>query len=255
MTEPDRIKPPSTAELPWVLEALLFVADEPQTLGALARAAGVGDGTARRALEQLTADYEARGLRVMEDGQRYQLVSAPEYAPYVDQMLGTGPGQRLSRAALETLTIIAYRQPCTRAEIEAIRGVDADSALATLLSRKLAKIVGRKDVIGRPLLYGTTRQFLEVFGLKDLAGLPALGEIAAAMPDGVSPGAAGAGEETEETWSGDESASEAEGNAPAEVAGASGAVLAPSGGGVHPGGEGQAERQDGHRPGYPRAAR
>jgi len=174
MTEPDRVKPPSTAELPWVLEALLFVADEPQTLGALARAAGVGDGTARRALEQLTADYEARGLRVMEDGQRYQLVSAPEYAPYVDQMLGTGPGQRLSRAALETLTIIAYRQPCTRAEIEAIRGVNSDKLVGALEQRGLIDNVGQSEGPGKAKLYRTTMKFFEHFGIRSAKELPPL---------------------------------------------------------------------------------
>lgn len=174
MTEPERMKPPSTAELPWVLEALLFVADEPQTLGALARAAGVGDVAARRALERLAADYEARGLRVMEDGQRYQLVSAPEYAPYVDQMLGTGPAQRLSRAALETLTIIAYRQPCTRAEIEAIRGVNSDKLVGTLEQRGLIDYVGQSDGPGRAKLYRTTMKFFEHFGIRGAKDLPPL---------------------------------------------------------------------------------
>ncbi|MGH2634221.1 MAG: SMC-Scp complex subunit ScpB, partial [Tepidiformaceae bacterium] len=87
-TPPLRVRPPSTQELPWVMEALLFVSEEPPTLGALARAAGVSDSSARRALERLAADYEARGLRLMEDSQRYQLVSAPAFAPYIDEMLG-----------------------------------------------------------------------------------------------------------------------------------------------------------------------
>ena len=240
-----------------ILESVIFASGEPLTLARLAEIVpGPSRGELRAALVELAArtERERRGVRLLEVAGGYQFRTAPAHAEWVRRLFQQKPW-RLTRATLETLAIVAYKQPITRAEIEAIRGVDADSALATLLSRKLAKIMGRKDVIGRPLLYGTTRQFLEVFGLKDLAGLPALGEIAAAMPDGVGPGAAGAGEETEETWSGDESASEAEGNAPAEVAGASGAVLAPSGGGVHPGGEGQAERPDGHRPGYPRAAR
>jgi len=240
-----------------ILESVIFASGEPLTLARLAEIVpGPSRGELRAALVELAArtERERRGVRLLEVAGGYQFRTAPAHAEWVRRLFQQKPW-RLTRATLETLAIVAYKQPITRAEIEAIRGVDADSALATLLSRKLAKIMGRKDVIGRPLLYGTTRQFLEVFGLKDLAGLPALGEIAAAMPDGVGPGAAGAGEETEETWSGDESASEAEGNAPAEVAGASGAVLAPGGGGVHPGGEGQAERPDGHRPGYPRAAR
>ena len=236
-----------------ILESVLFASGEPLTLARLAEVVpGPSRGELRAALVELAAraERERRGVRLLEVAGGYQFRTAPEHAEWVRRLFQQKPW-RLTRATLETLAIIAYKQPITRAEIEAIRGVDADSALATLLSRKLAKIVGRKDVIGRPLLYGTTRQFLEVFGLKDLAGLPALGEITAAMLDGVGPGAAGA---SEETWSGDESASEAEGNAPAEVDGASGAVLAPGGGGVDSGGKGQAERPDGHGSGDPRAA-
>jgi segregation and condensation protein B len=169
-----RIKPPSPAELPWVMEALLFVAEEPQSLGALARAAGVGEIAAKRALERLSSDYEARGLRVMDDQQRYQLVTAPDYAPYIDQLLGAGPGQKLSRAALETLTIIAYRQPCTRAEIEAIRGVNSDKLVTTLEQRGLIDNVGQSDTPGKAKLYRTTMKFFEHFGIRSAKDLPPL---------------------------------------------------------------------------------
>lgn len=172
-------RPPAANELPWVMEALLFVAEEPQSLGALARAAGVGEVTARKALQRLSAEYEARGLRLQEDGQRYQLVSAPEYAPYIAEMLGHGPGQRLSRAALETLTIIAYRQPCTRTEIEAIRGVNSDKLVAMLEQRGLIDNVGQSDAPGRPKLYRTTMRFFEHFGIRSPQELPALPEEAA----------------------------------------------------------------------------
>jgi len=167
---------PSANELPWVLEALLFVAEEPQTLGALARAAGVSDGAARKALQRLAADYEARGLRVMEDGQKYQLVTAPEYAPYIDEMLGHGPGQRLSRAAVEVLTIIAYKQPCSRADVEAIRGVNSDKLVATLEVRGLIENVGVGEGPGKPKLYRTTMRFLEHFGISSPKDLPPLPE-------------------------------------------------------------------------------
>ena len=166
--------PPPPSELPWVLEALLFVADEPQTLGALARAAGVSDAAAKRALAQLTGDYEARGLRVMEDGQRYQLVSAPDYAPYIDQLLGTGPAKRLTRAALETLTIIAYRQPCTRAEIEAIRGVNSDKLALHARAARVDRQCRPGRRAGRPKLYRTTMKFFEHFGIRSAAELPPL---------------------------------------------------------------------------------
>jgi len=174
MTADDRIKAPPANELPWVLEALLFVAEEPQTLGTLARAAGVSDGAAKRALARLAGDYEARGLRLQDDGHQYQLVTAPEYAPYVGRLLGSGPVQRLSRAALETLTIIAYRQPCTRAEIEAIRGVNSDKLVTTLEQRGLIDNAGQSEMPGRPKLYRTTMKFFEHFGIASPGELPPL---------------------------------------------------------------------------------
>src|SRR4029077_15122115 len=134
------------------------------------------------------------GIRLVEVAGGFQFRTAPEHAEWVRRLFQQKPW-RLTRATLETLAIIAYKQPITRAEIEMIRGVDVDSVLASLLSRKLVKILGRKDVIGRPLLYGTTRQFLEVFGLKGLSGLPAVSEVAPAIPDGVAAGVAGAADD------------------------------------------------------------
>jgi segregation and condensation protein B len=176
MTEPERVAPPPAGELAWVLESLLFVSEEPQAVGALARATGSSEGAVRKALQRLSDDYEARGLRLQEDGQRYQLVTAPEYAPYVTALLGAGPAQRLSRAALETLTIIAYRQPCTRAEIEAIRGVNSDRLVATLEQRGLVDCTGQAEGPGRPRLYRTTMKFLEHFGIRSPGELPPLPE-------------------------------------------------------------------------------
>ncbi len=178
MSETERPSPPPMPELPWVLETLLFVSDEPVPLSQLARAAGVGEGAARRALLQLRADYEARGLRLQEDGGQYQLVTAPQYAGYVAQLLGSGPGQRLSRAALETLTIIAYRQPCSRSEVEAIRGVNSDRLIATLEGRGLIEMSGLGETVGRPKLYRTTNQFFEHFGIEGVHALPPLPEEA-----------------------------------------------------------------------------
>jgi segregation and condensation protein B len=170
----DGPEPPSTQELPWVLEALLFVAEEPLAAGALAAAAGVSEGAVRRALARLAADYEARGLRVMEDGHRYQLVTAPSFAPFVERLLGGGPSQRLSRAALEVLAIVAYQQPCSRAAIEAIRGVNSDRLVATLEARGLLEQAGHGDTPGRPKLYRTTMRFLEHFGISSPSALPPL---------------------------------------------------------------------------------
>jgi segregation and condensation protein B len=157
-----------------VLEALLFVAEEAQSAPALARAAGVGEGAVRRALAQLAADYEARGLRLQEDGGRYRLVTAPDYGPYVQAFLGSEPEQRLTRAALETLTIIAYRQPCTRGEIEAIRGANSDRLVTTLEQRGLIETTGNAETPGRPRLFRTTARFFEHFGIASREELPPL---------------------------------------------------------------------------------
>ena len=162
-----------------VLESLLFAAGAPVPLARLVEALG-GPGRAEvlASLKMLAASYEDddRGIRLIEVGGGWQLRTAPQHAPWVRRLLREKP-PRLSRPMLETLAIIAYRQPCTRMEIEAIRGVDVDSVLATLLERRLIRIVGRKEAAGRPLLYGTTRDFLEVFGLPDLKALPALRDL------------------------------------------------------------------------------
>lgn len=174
MSESPTLTPPSANELPWVLESLLFVADEPQPASTLAAACGVSEGAVRRALARLRGDYEARGLRLMDDGQRYQIVTAPEYGPYIDALLGRLKGERLTRAALEVLTIIAYKQPCTRSEIEAIRGVNSDKLVATLEMRGLVEQSGTADSPGRPKLFRTTMRFLEHFGIASASDLPPL---------------------------------------------------------------------------------
>ncbi len=168
-----------TARLAAVIESMLLAAGAPVPLARLIEAL---DGPPRRevaaALRVLGETYErqGRGLRVVYVAGGYQLRSAPEHGHWVRRLLGGRP-PRLSRPMLETLAIIAYRQPCTRPEIEAIRGVDADAVLTTLLERRLIRIQGRKDAPGRPMLYGTTKDFLEVFGLPDLQALPPLGEL------------------------------------------------------------------------------
>ena len=229
-----------------ILESVLFACGEPITLGRLADVvAGPTRAELRAALRALgeRAERERRGLRLVEVAGGYQFRTAPEHAEWVRRLFQQRPW-RLTRATLETLAIVAYKQPITRAEIEAIRGVDVDSVIASLLGRKLVKIVGRKDVIGRPLLYGTTRQFLEVFGLRDLSALPVLSEVASAMPESVGAGAAGGGEES---WSGDDKPDD--GRAPSEAAGGLGDLLPPSGGGLDSAGEGDHQRRDGHDPG------
>jgi len=162
-----------------VLESLLLAAGAPVPLGRLVSALeGPSRGEVARALRALAERFESegRGIRLVEVAGGFQLRSAPQHGPFVRRLLGGRP-PRLSRPMLETLAIVAYRQPCTRPEIEAIRGVDCGTAIGSLLERRLIRLVGRKEAPGRPLLYGTTREFLEVFGLPDLDALPPLREL------------------------------------------------------------------------------
>jgi len=152
----------------------LFVADEPVPVARLASALVVPQETAEAALDRLEKECQTRGVRIQRKGDRVQMVSAPEAAPYIERFLGLDLTTRLSPAALEVLAIVAYRQPITRAQIEAIRGVSCDAVLRTLISRGLLEEVGRLEQVGRPILYGTTFQFLQYFGLNTLADLPPL---------------------------------------------------------------------------------
>lgn len=162
-----------------VLESLLFVAEGPLTL---ARCAEVLEGVSKdeigSVLDQMQGELESqrRGVRLVEVAGGYQLRTAKVNADWVKKFLGGRPA-RMSRATLETLAIIAYRQPITRPEIEAIRGVDVDGVINTLLERRLIRAVARKDVPGRPFLYATTSEFLQLFNLKDLTHLPTLKEM------------------------------------------------------------------------------
>ncbi len=162
-----------------ILESLLFAAGEPVSLARLAAALdSVSRDEIRQALAALKSGYTqgGRGLVLEEVAGGYQLRTRKEFASQVRKLLAAKP-PRLSRPLLETLAIIAYRQPMTRPEIEALRGVDSGGVLETLLDRRLVRIAGRKEAPGRPLLYATTPEFLEVFGLKDLDGLPDLEEF------------------------------------------------------------------------------
>lgn len=171
-------------ELRAVIEALLFVAGFPLTLDKLADLTETDKSHIKKVVVELTEEYcrSGRGIRLLEIAGGYQFRSDPSLAPWL-RRLQKERVQRLSAAALETLAIVAYRQPVTRSEIEYLRGVDAGGVLKTLLERNLIRILGKKDVPGRPLLYGTSRYFLELFGLKDLNDLPTLKEFAALDPE------------------------------------------------------------------------
>jgi segregation and condensation protein B len=166
-------------EIKSIIESLLFVADGPLTLQRFGEVLeGVEKEDLRSTLDELQAELEngRRGLRLVEVAGGYQLRTAKVNADWVKKFLGGRPA-RMGRATLETLAIIAYRQPITRAEIESIRGVDVDGVINTLLDRSLIRAVARKDVPGRPFLYGTTPEFLQLFNLKDLTHLPTLKEM------------------------------------------------------------------------------
>ena len=172
-------------ELKAVIESLLFASDGPLTLPRLGEVLeGVEQRDIASALQELQAEYEAagRGFWLAEVANGYQLRTPKENADWVKRLYRDRPA-RMTRATLETLAIVAYKQPVTRAEIEAIRGVDVEGVLASLLERRLVRIVARKDIPGRPFLYGTTPEFLEMFNLKDLSHLPTLKE----MEEMVSP--------------------------------------------------------------------
>lgn len=167
-------------ELKAILESLLFVSPEPLPM---ARLMAVLEDVPRAELERVLGslgqelEQEGRGVRLVEIAGGYRLVTKQEYAPWVKRMDKAKSAAKLSRSALESLAIIAYKQPLVRSEIEDILGVETSGVLRTLLERKLVRIVGRKEVPGRPIMYGTTRFFLEHFGLNDLSQLPPLREF------------------------------------------------------------------------------
>jgi len=164
------------AYLKGLLEALLFVSDHPLEIKDLARAAKIDKKRAEELVQEIRVDYEKRGVRLDEVGDGFAFRSNPAYSEYVRGYLSLRP-VRLSRAQLETLSIVAYRQPITRPEVDDIRGVDAGPVLKGLLERDLVRIIGKKDEPGRPMLYGTTQTFLQVFSLKSLRDLPTLREF------------------------------------------------------------------------------
>lgn len=163
-----------TLSLPVLLEGLLFVAAEPVSLMQLAAALEVSVSEVETGLEALEEQLRSRALRLQRHAGRVQLTTAPEMAEPIERFLGLEASSRLSRAALETLAIIAYQQPVTRPSVDSIRGVNSDGVIKSLLSKGLLQEVGRSEGPGRPILYGTTPQFLQHFGLNSLTELPPL---------------------------------------------------------------------------------
>jgi segregation and condensation protein B len=205
-----------------VLESLLFSTAEPVTLARLVQLLPAWEKKEiEQALQAMADEYqtEERGFRLHQVSAGWQIRTARANADYVKALHQQKP-QRLTRASLETLAVVAYRQPVTKAEIEAIRGVDVSGVLTTLLDRRLIRVAGRKEVVGRPLLFSTTSEFLEVFGLKDLAALPTLDELGTSG-DVLDRVARAAGIEAEEESSVEVAFVEEEGepeSAPVEIA-------------------------------------
>jgi segregation and condensation protein B len=180
------VLPPS--EVKAVLEALIFASPHPVTAREIAKVlGGVPKEDWHAALGELQAEYarDGRGLQIVEIASGWQITTRPEYNDWVRELLDPKAPTRLSIQALETLAVVAYKQPVTLPEIIDLRGVKSGGVMKTLLEKRLIRILGRKEVVGRPILYGTTRQFLLHFGLKDLAELPKIEEFAEVLGEEV----------------------------------------------------------------------
>ena len=168
--------PQSQSERAAVIEALIFVSDEPLTAKTIAEVLKEDKDVINEAVNALAQEFNARngGLQLREVAGGWQFATRPEYHEHVRAFLKTRPSAKLTIASLETLAVIAYRQPVTVPEILEIRGVQSPSAIKTLLDKKLIVAKGRKDTVGRPMMYGTSKEFLLQFGLKDLSELPSV---------------------------------------------------------------------------------
>jgi segregation and condensation protein B len=163
-----------------IIECLLFVSSKPILVKKIKEILEeLDEATIRKLITELQIEYETTGrpFSIIEIAEGFQIVTKPQFAPWIKKLYKSKVASRLSKSALETLAIISYKQPITRLEIESIRGVNSEGVLQTLLERGLIAIKGRKECIGRPLLYGTTQEFLRYFGLKSLGDLPKVEEI------------------------------------------------------------------------------
>jgi segregation and condensation protein B len=194
--------PPQGEKLRAIVEALVFAAEEPLTLDDLVDLfPAAGKGTLQSTLDSVVQSCQAedRGLMVQQVAGGYRMTTRPELGEWVRALFRSRNRRRLSTQALETLAIVAYRQPITTPEIQAIRGTDPTSVLEALLEKRLVRILGRKKVVGKPFLYGTTREFLAHFGLNSLQDLPEIAEFGApaVSPAPGGPGAAAPPAETD----------------------------------------------------------
>jgi segregation and condensation protein B len=162
-----------------IVEALLFVAGEAVPLASITKATELHESEVKSVIEEISSDYKLRnaGVVIVEIADSYQMVTNPDTGIWVKRFKNIHAMTKLSQPALETLSIVAYKQPTTKVEIDQLRGVNSEGAIKTLLERRLIKIVGKKESPGRPFLYGTTREFLQYFGLKNLTELPPMNDF------------------------------------------------------------------------------
>ena len=162
-----------------IIESILFAAGDPVSYKELSETLEINEDKVKKVIKEMNRDYEdqSRGIHIVEFNNKLQLSTKPEYGSYIKKMIKQDNRQNLSQAALETLAIISYRQPITRIDIDELRGVRSDRAIATLLEKGLIKECGRLDTVGRPILYGTTEDFLKYFGFKNIKELPELIEF------------------------------------------------------------------------------
>lgn len=236
-----------------VVEALIFVSDEPLSIDRIAEIIpGTEETLIREAISALIGDYEreGRGIQIIEVAEGFKMCTRAEFSSWISALFTEKKKARLSTQALETLAVIAYKQPITKAEIEQIRGVNIGGTIKTLLDRNLLRILGKKEAPGRPIMYGTTRDFLEYFGLSDLSALPTLKEfselglneeITFAESEQLQSGEATGGDEQEELQDGEaagDEETEPSGDASPEDSLYGGDSVAPQGGGDDPREEG-----------------
>src|ERR1700690_1409098 len=169
-------RPSETNRNKAILEALLFASGEPLTICAIAKATSLSEQNIREIIRELTANYRDRnsGIVIAEIADGYEMATDPELAAWIRRMKNVHVSNKLSQPSIETLSIIAYKQPITKVEIDQLRGVNSDAAVKSLLDKRLIKIIGKKESPGRPFLYSTTNEFLQYFGLKNLTELQAI---------------------------------------------------------------------------------
>lgn len=162
-----------------IIETLLFVSGEPVGLNSISKVTEIPETEIKGLISELQAEYRERnsGLMIVEIADGFQMLTNPEHASWVKKLKNTNQTSKLSQPALETLAIIAYKQPITKLEIDQLRGLNSDGAVKGLLDKHLIKIIGKKESPGRPFLYGTTKEFLQYFGLKNLSELPPINDF------------------------------------------------------------------------------